>query len=58
MNNDQEAIPRYPFQPTLKIGDFEGPLDLLLHLIRQSKMIFMIFKLNKLLNNILTISER
>lgn len=38
MNNDQEAIPRYPFQPTLKIGDFEGPLDLLLHLIRQSKM--------------------
>lgn len=38
MKNDQEAIPRYPFQPTLKLGDFEGPLDLLLHLIRQSKM--------------------
>ena len=38
MKNDQEAIPRYPFQPTLKIGGFEGPLDLLLHLIRQSKM--------------------
>lgn len=27
-----------PFQPTIKINDFEGPLDLLLHLIRQSKM--------------------
>ncbi|MCI1975022.1 MAG: segregation/condensation protein A [Limosilactobacillus sp.] len=38
MKNNQEVIPRYPFQPTLKIGDFEGPLDLLLHLIRQSKM--------------------
>ena len=38
MKNDQEVIPRYPFQPTLKIGGFEGPLDLLLHLIRQSKM--------------------
>ena len=36
MKNDQEVIPRYPFQPTLKIGGFEGPLDLLLHLIRQS----------------------
>ncbi|WP_295731604.1 ScpA family protein [uncultured Limosilactobacillus sp.] len=27
-----------PYQPTLKLSDFEGPLDLLLHLIRQSKM--------------------
>lgn len=25
-------------QPTLKLGDFEGPLDLLLHLIREAKM--------------------
>ncbi|MBB1062762.1 segregation and condensation protein A [Limosilactobacillus fastidiosus] len=38
MSDKQEIIPRYPFQPTLKIGGFEGPLDLLLHLIRQSKM--------------------
>ncbi|EEU30788.1 ScpA/B protein [Limosilactobacillus coleohominis 101-4-CHN] len=27
-----------PYQPTLKLNEFEGPLDLLLHLIRQSKM--------------------
>ncbi len=32
MKNDQEVIPRYPFQPTLKIGGFEGPLDLLVTL--------------------------
>lgn len=38
MKDSEEVIPRYPFQPTLKIGSFEGPLDLLLHLIRQSKM--------------------
>ena len=25
-------------QPTLKLGGFEGPLDLLLHLIREAKM--------------------
>ena len=49
MKNDQEVIPRYPFQPTLKIGGFEGPLDLLLHLIR------MIFKSSRLLNNTLII---
>lgn len=38
MKDSEEVIPRYPFQPTLKVGSFEGPLDLLLHLIRQSKM--------------------
>lgn len=38
MKNEQEVIPRYPFQPTIKLGEFEGPLDLLLHLIRQAKM--------------------
>lgn len=38
MKDNQEVIPRHPFHPTLKIGDFEGPLDLLLHLIRQEKM--------------------
>ena len=27
-----------PYQPTLKLNEFEGPLDLLLYLIRQSKM--------------------
>lgn len=27
-----------PYQPTIRLKDFEGPLDLLLHLIRQSKM--------------------
>lgn len=34
----EEVIPQYPFQPTIKVQDFEGPLDLLLHLIRQSEM--------------------
>lgn len=34
----QTTIAKLPFQPTLKLNDFEGPLDLLLHLIRQSKM--------------------
>lgn len=38
MKNDQKEISQYPFQPTIKLNDFEGPLDLLLHLIRQSKM--------------------
>lgn len=32
------ALTKLPYQPTLKLADFEGPLDLLLHLIRQSKM--------------------
>lgn len=27
-----------PYQPTIKLGDFEGPLDLLLHLIKEAKM--------------------
>ncbi|WP_367341703.1 ScpA family protein [Limosilactobacillus sp.] len=34
----QEVINKYPYQPTLKLGDFEGPLDLLLHLIRENQM--------------------
>lgn len=33
-NTDQ----RYTNQPTIKVSDFEGPLDLLLHLIRSSEM--------------------
>lgn len=33
-----EAINEHPYQPTLKLGDFEGPLDLLLHLIRVNEM--------------------
>lgn len=31
-------LPNLPYQPTIRLKDFEGPLDLLLHLIRQSKM--------------------
>lgn len=34
----EQVIPQYPFQPTIKVQDFEGPLDLLLHLIKQSEM--------------------
>lgn len=34
----EQVVPQYPFQPTIKVHDFEGPLDLLLHLIRQSEM--------------------
>lgn len=34
----EQVIPQYPYQPTIKVQDFEGPLDLLLHLIRQSEM--------------------
>lgn len=32
------ALANLPYQPTIKLNEFEGPLDLLLHLIRQSKM--------------------
>ncbi|MCH3922689.1 segregation and condensation protein A [Limosilactobacillus sp.] len=37
MNNEEPALKRAA-QPTLKLGSFEGPLDLLLHLIREAKM--------------------
>lgn len=33
-----KTLAGYPYQPTIKIEDFEGPLDLLLHLIRENKM--------------------
>lgn len=33
-----KPIAEHPYQPTIKIADFEGPLDLLLHLIRENKM--------------------
>ncbi|MGM9891301.1 segregation and condensation protein A [Limosilactobacillus sp.] len=33
-----KPLTNYPYQPTIKIEDFEGPLDLLLHLIRENKM--------------------
>lgn len=33
-----KEIANLPYQPTLKLNEFEGPLDLLLHLIRQAKM--------------------
>lgn len=33
-----KPLAQLPYQPTLKLSDFEGPLDLLLHLIRQAKM--------------------
>ncbi|MGM9906973.1 segregation and condensation protein A [Limosilactobacillus sp.] len=36
MNEDKTV--RADHQPTLKLGDFEGPLDLLLHLIQEAKM--------------------
>ncbi len=36
--NDKLVIVKHPFQPTIKLEDFEGPLDLLLHLIRQNEM--------------------
>lgn len=36
MSNEQ--IKQHSLQPTIKLNDFEGPLDLLLHLIRESKM--------------------
>ena len=35
---NEAAINQHPYQPTLKLGDFEGPLDLLLHLIRENQM--------------------
>lgn len=34
----KSVIPQHPFQPVIKLQDFEGPLDLLLHLIRQAEM--------------------
>ncbi|MBD5806595.1 segregation and condensation protein A [Limosilactobacillus walteri] len=34
----EQVQPQKPFQPTIKVHDFEGPLDLLLHLIKQSEM--------------------
>lgn len=34
----EAELANLPYQPTLKLNEFEGPLDLLLHLIRQSKM--------------------
>lgn len=34
----EPEMSKVPYQPTLKLNEFEGPLDLLLHLIRQSKM--------------------
>lgn len=33
-----DVVNEHPYQPTLKLGDFEGPLDLLLHLIRVNEM--------------------
>lgn len=33
-----DVVSEHPYQPTLKLGDFEGPLDLLLHLIRVNEM--------------------
>lgn len=36
MNNPTDNSPSW--QPTIKLQDFEGPLDLLLHLIREAKM--------------------
>lgn len=35
---NEPVINKHPYQPTLKLGDFEGPLDLLLHLIRENQM--------------------
>ena len=35
---NKQAQPQNPFQPVIKVHDFEGPLDLLLHLIKQSEM--------------------
>ncbi|WP_302117223.1 ScpA family protein [uncultured Limosilactobacillus sp.] len=34
----EQVQPQKPFQPVIKVHDFEGPLDLLLHLIKQSEM--------------------
>lgn len=36
--SEKPVIVNHPFQPTIKLEDFEGPLDLLLHLIRQNEM--------------------
>ena len=35
---NKQVQPQNPFQPVIKVHDFEGPLDLLLHLIKQSEM--------------------
>ena len=42
----------------VKLQVFEGPLDLLLHLIDKNKVIFMIYQSLKLLLNIWTTSQR
>lgn len=34
----EHTIPQNSLQPIIKVHDFEGPLDLLLHLIKQSEM--------------------
>lgn len=36
--SEKPVIVNHPFQPTIKLEDFEGPLDLLLHLIRKNEM--------------------
>ena len=41
--------------PKIKVADFEGPFDLLLHLIRRIKWIYIILKYIKLLINIYVI---
>lgn len=39
MNQSETSVlMQHPYQPNIKLTDFEGPLDLLLHLIRQSEM--------------------
>ena len=38
MKNNENQLLQHPYQPNIKLADFEGPLDLLLHLIRQSEM--------------------
>lgn len=35
---DNQSTPQALKQPTIKVSDFEGPLDLLLHLIRSAEM--------------------
>lgn len=35
---DNQPMPQTLKQPTIKVSDFEGPLDLLLHLIRRAEM--------------------
>ena len=33
---NKQVQPQNPFQPVIKVHDFEGPLDLLLHLIKEN----------------------